>query len=250
IRTDVGRQIRRAFIADTGKVLISCDYSQIELRLVAALAKDERMLTAFRNHADIHTATAAAIWLVPEKDVTPDMRRAAKAINFGLIYGQGPMGLSVSAGISFEEAKQFIATYFEVYSGVKKYLDGTRTSAAELGYVETLFGRKRPLPEIHSSMHQVRAAAERMAINMPVQGTAADMMKLAMIKVQEKLSGVCKDARLLLQVHDELVVEAPEKDAHTVAKFVKETMENIEKLDVPIVVEAKIGKNWGEMKTV
>ena len=248
VRTELGRRIRRAFVAPKGFVLLSCDYSQIELRLVAALAKDEEMLAAFRRNEDIHTATAAAIWKIEKDAVTKDQRRISKAINFGLIFGQGPQGLSVAAGIPFADAKTFIATYFEVYSGVKNYMEETKALAHKLGYVETLFGRRRSLPEIHSTMHQVRAQAERMAINMPVQGTDADLMKLAMIEVQKVLPSISKDTRMLLQVHDELLFEVPEKEVKKVAQFVKETMENVEKLAVPIVVETKAGKNWEEME--
>ncbi len=248
IRTELGRRIRRAFVAPKGFVLLSCDYSQIELRLVAALAKDEEMLAAFRRGEDIHTATAAAIWKIKKEEVTKDQRRIAKAINFGLIFGQGPQGLSVAAGIPFADAKTFIATYFEVYRGVKNYMEETKALAHKLGYVETLFGRRRSLPEIHSTMHQVRAQAERMAINMPVQGTDADLMKLAMIEVRRTLPSISKDTRMLLQVHDELLFEVPEKEVKKVAQFVKDAMENVEKLAVPIVVETKAGKNWEEME--
>jgi len=249
-RTELGRQIRRAFIAEKGFKLVSCDYSQIELRLVAALAKDEKMLEAFRHGEDIHTTTAAAIWKVEPSKVTKDMRRAAKAVNFGIIYGQGSFGLSESAGIPVEEAKAFIDAYFDYYRGIKKYMDETKERARELGYVETLFGRRRPLPEIHAHMHQVRAAAERMAINMPVQGTAADLMKLAMVEVYNKLPGLSKKSRLLLQVHDELLLEVPENEVEAVASAVKEMMERVEDVGVPIVVEAKFGQNWAEMEAV
>ncbi|MDP3793179.1 MAG: DNA polymerase I, partial [Candidatus Uhrbacteria bacterium] len=182
-RTEVGRQIRRAFIAEKGNVILSCDYSQIELRLVAALAKDEKMLAAFSRGEDIHAATAAAILGIPKDEVTKDQRRIAKAINFGLIFGQGPQGLSIAADISFVDAKKFIETYFEVYSGIKEYMEQTKALAHRLGYVETLFGRRRYIPEINSTVPVVRAAAERIAINMPIQGTAADLMKFAMIDI-------------------------------------------------------------------
>ncbi|MFA6429506.1 MAG: DNA polymerase I [Patescibacteria group bacterium] len=247
-RTELGRQIRRAFVAEKGFTLVSCDYSQIELRLVATLAKDAKMLDAFRRNADIHTETAAAIWHIKPEDVTKDQRRAAKAVNFGIIYGQGSFGLAESAGIPVEEAKGFIDAYFEYYRGIKTYMDETKDRARELGYVETLFGRRRPLPEIHAHMHQVRAAAERMAINMPVQGTAADVMKLAMIAVSQKLPTFSKKTRLLLQVHDELVLEVPEDEVENVTKHVKEIMENIEDVGVPILVETKSGASWAEME--
>lgn len=250
IRTELGRKIRRAFLAKPGYKLLSCDYSQIELRLVALLAHDKNMLQAFREGLDIHTATAAAIWDIKPAEVTKDQRRIAKAINFGLIFGQGPQGLAQVAGITFGEAKEFIAKYFEAYSGVKIYMEQTKMLARSLGYVETLFGRKRYLPEIDSQMHMVRAQAERMAINMPVQGTDADLMKLAMIEIYKTLPTISKDTRLLLQVHDELVLEVPEAEVKRVATFVKHTMETVVKLDVPIVVETKSGSNWEEMTSI
>ncbi len=251
IRTEAGRRIRHAFIASPGMELLSCDYSQIELRVVAALAKDEKMLAAFRSGLDIHTATAAAIWKVPLDDVTKDQRRAAKAVNFGIIYGQGPHGLARAAGIPFAEAKEFISAYFETYKGIKAWLDATKVMAHNQGYVETLFGRRRPIPDIHSGMPQLRAAAERMAINMPVQGTATgDLVKLALIRLAEELPKISSDARMLLQVHDEILLEVPAKDVSRVATAARDIMEHVEKIGVPIVVDAKRGKNWGEMKAV
>ncbi|KAA0206703.1 DNA polymerase I [Candidatus Uhrbacteria bacterium] len=250
IRTELGRKIRRAFIAKRGYKLLSCDYSQIELRIVALLAKDQNMLDAFKRGEDIHTATAAKIWEVPLKAVTKEQRRIAKAINFGLIFGQGAQGLAQVAGISFSEAKEFIRRYFEVYRGVKEYMDQTKALAHSLGYVETLFGRRRYLPEIHSQLAQVRAQAERMAINMPVQGTDADLMKLAMIAIHEKLPAICADAKMLLQVHDELLFEVPNNKVQAVAEFVRDVMQCVEKLAVPIVVDVKTGENWEEMEAV
>ena len=256
IRTELGRRIRRGFIAQDGYLLLSCDYSQIELRVIAALAKDEKMLEAFRQNVDIHTATAAAIWHVPLDEVTKDQRRAAKAINFGIIYGQGPQGLSKAAGISFEEAKQFIEEYFHVYSGIREYLDQTKALAHARGYVETLFGRRRYLPDINSSRPEIRAAAERMAINMPVQGTATgDLIKLALIALARELPRLSPETKILLQVHDEIVFEIPEyvgarRAVPLLAPKIIEIMENVEKIGVPIVVEAKAGKNWEEMKKV
>jgi DNA polymerase-1 len=248
IKTGAGRRIRRAFIADTGNVLVSCDYSQIELRLAAALSKDPAMTDAFLHGEDIHRATAAKIAGVALKDVTSDQRRTAKTINFGILYGQGAHGLASVAGISYAEAKIFIEKYFQVYAQFRTYIEETKALARKLGYVETLFGRKRPMPEILSSIPMLRAQAERMAVNMPLQGTAADLMKLAMIEIDKKLPMVCKEAKMLLQVHDEVVLEVPEKDAERVAQFVKETMENVEKVGVPIVVETKKGLNWEEME--
>jgi len=251
IRTELGRKIRRGFISQPGHVLLSCDYSQIELRVIAALAKDAKMLEAFEKGLDIHTATAAAIWHVPLDEVTKDQRRAVKAINFGIIYGQGPQGLSKAAGVPFEEAKEFIAEYFHVYSGIREYLDQTKALAHARGYVETLFGRRRPIPEINSPLPQMRAAAERMAINMPVQGTATgDLVKLALIEIAKRLPEISPKTRLLLQVHDEVVLEVPEKEVTKVAAAVRDIMENIEKIGVPLVVDAKFGKNWEEMEKV
>jgi len=250
IRTELGREIRKAFVADRGKVLIAADYSQIELRIVAALAGDKRMIQAFQENKDIHTTTAAAIWDVPENKVDKDMRRAAKAINFGIIYGQGPHGLAQSADISFNEARDFIDKYFAAYSRVKEYMDRTKALARKFGYVETIFNRRRYLPDITSGLPQVRAAAERMAINMPVQGTAADIMKMAMIKIHNGLPKISRQSKMVLQVHDELVFEAPEQDTKKVAEFVREEMENIYKLKVPIIVDVETGKNWEEMKKI
>lgn len=248
IRTELGRRIRKAFIAPPGRVLISCDYSQIELRLAAALSKDPAMTEAFLHGEDIHRATAARIWNVALEKVTSDQRRAAKAINFGILYGQGAHGLAAVAGISYAEAKQFIQRYFEVYAQFRSYIDETKALARRLGYVETLFGRRRPLPEIVSALPAVRAQAERMAVNMPLQGTAADLMKLAMIEVEKKLGSVCGEAQMLLQVHDELVLEAPEDEAEKVAACVKGVMEQVEDVGVPIVVETKVGTSWANME--
>jgi len=248
IRTEAGKRIRGAFIAEKGFQLLSCDYSQIELRIVAALAKDPQMLDAFARGEDVHTATATAIWHVSTADVTKEQRRIAKAINFGLIFGQGPQGLAQTAGISFADSKKFIEAYFEAYKSIKKYMEETRVLVRELGYAETFFGRRRYIPEIQSALPQLRAQAERMAINMPVQGTDADFMKLAMIKLHKELPSVSIKTRMLLQVHDELVFEVPNEELHVVAAFVKKTMEQIEDIGVPIVVEAKAGSTWGGMK--
>ena len=250
IRTEIGRKIRKGFIASQGNVFVSCDYSQIELRVIAALAKDVKMIEAFQQGKDIHTATAANIWHVPFDEVTKDQRRAAKAINFGIIYGQGPQGLARSAGVSFDEAKMFIAEYFSVYSGIKTYLDDTKDLVRAQGYVETLFGRRREIPDIDSPAPQIRAMAERMAINMPAQGTAADLLKLAMVQMDQELSGEFPDAKLLLQVHDEVVWEVPEADSVALSQRICEIMEHVEKIGCPLVGEAKIGKNWEEMTKV
>ncbi|MSR85262.1 DNA polymerase I [Candidatus Uhrbacteria bacterium] len=250
IRTELGRKIRRAFVAEKGFELVSFDYSQVELRIVAALAKDKKMLAAFERGEDIHTVTAAEIWKIDQDSVTKEQRRIAKAINFGLIFGQGPQGLSVTADISFADAKKFIAAYFETYPGIKEYMEQTKELARKLGYVETLFGRRRPLPEIASDLHQVRAQAERMAINMPVQGTEADLIKLAMIAIHKILPEQSSRARMLLQVHDELLFEIPKEEIKVLAPIIKDMMERVEKIGVMIVVDVKAGKNWDEMEKI
>ena len=250
IRTASGREIRKAFVAKRGYVLLACDYSQIELRIAAALSQDEAMMQAFIDHKDIHTETAASIWGIEADEVTKEQRRVAKAINFGILFGQGPMGLSRTASISFAEAKEFIRAYFETYPGLATYLEETKKFVRKHGYAETHFGRKRPIPEIQSHVHQVRAQAERMAINMPIQGTEADIIKLAMIQVAKELSTVSKKTRMLLQVHDELLFEVPSDEVAQVGQFAERTMAEVCDLGVPITVETKQGKNWQDMKVV
>ncbi len=247
IRTETGRRIRHAFVASPGYTLLSCDYSQIELRVVAALANDKRMKEAFESGHDIHTDTASAIWGISRDAVTKDQRRIAKAINFGIIFGQGPHGLSQVAGISYADAKKFIETYFTIYSGVKVFMESTKDFVRKNGYAETLFGRRRLFPDIQSPLPQLRAQAERMAINMPVQGTDADLMKLAMIEVDALLPSLSPKSRLLLQVHDELVLEVPPADVERIARTIKQTMEQIREIGVPILVEAKAGQCWDEL---
>lgn len=248
IRTDLGAEIRKAFIADRGRRLISADYSQIELRIIASMAKDEAMIESFRKGEDIHARTAANINGVPVDQVTHQMRRAAKAVNFGIIYGLGYVGLAQGEGISRDEARAFIEKYFQIHQNIKRWIDGTKKLAHEKGYVETLFGRRRYFPEINSSNGMLIAAAERQAINAPIQGTAADLMKLAMIHVHAGLPKVSPTAKLLLQVHDELVVEVPSGDVEKVSAFVKKTMESVYTLNVPIRADVGVGKNWGEAK--
>lgn len=250
IKTELGREIRKAFVAPKGKRLLALDYSQIELRLAAVIAKDKPFISAFQESADIHTRTASEVWSVAEADVTNEQRRAAKAINFGILYGMGPRSLSRSTGLSMEEAKQFIDRYFEIHHAIREYLDQTKLKAHTDGYVETLFGRRRYLPEIQSGVPMLIAAAERMAINMPVQGTAADIMKMAMLRVDGWLSKSQWPAKMLLQVHDELVLECEKDAVEAVAKGVKEMMESVASFDVPLVVDVEVGKNWGEMEGV
>lgn len=247
IRTERGREIRKAFISrGEGWTLLSADYSQIELRIVAAISGDENMIQAFIDNKDIHTATAAKVYGVEEKDVTSDMRRAAKAVNFGIIYGQTAFGLSESLGISRTEAKTIIDNYFTQYSSIKRYMDNTINFAREHGYVETLMGRKRYLRDITSANQTVRGYAERNAINSPIQGTAAEMIKLAMARVHRELKKHNMQTRMILQVHDELVFDVPDSEIEQATKLIKENMESAMVLphNVPINAEAGTGKNW------
>lgn len=252
IRTEEGRKIRNAFEAPKGYKFISADYSQIELRVIASLAEDTTMIKAFNDGEDIHKRTAATIYDVPIKKVDKDMRYAAKAINFGVIYGQGPYGLSETAGITYYEAKEFIDTYFEKHKNIKKYLDDMKEMAREKGYVETLFGRRRYIPEINSGVPAVRAGAERVAINMPIQGTAADIMKIAMIDLhallEEKYTE--EEVKLLLSVHDEVVLEVKDELVEEVAEVVRDLMQSPRGIDlaVPVKVDVEIGQKWGALK--
>ncbi|MEI6511355.1 MAG: DNA polymerase I [Candidatus Uhrbacteria bacterium] len=248
IKTDLGNEIRKAFVAEKGKVLIAADYSQVELRLAAVIAKDQPFIDAFRDGADIHTRTAAEVWEINEADVTSEQRRAAKAINFGILYGMGPRSLARSTGMGIDEAKGFIDRYFQIHHAIRTYLDETKLKAHTDGFVETLFGRRRYFPEINTGVQMLIAMAERMAINMPVQGTAADLMKMAMLAVDGWLKTSKWPAKMLLQVHDELVIECDEMAVDAVAKGLKEMMEGVASFDVPLVVEVEIGKNWGEME--
>lgn len=248
VRTELGREIRKAFIAPKGRVLISADYSQIELRLAAAIAKDKSFIDAFRDGADIHRRTAAEMWGVDEKDVTKAQRSAAKAINFGVLYGVGPRSLARGAGVSFDEAKDFIDRYFVAHPGIATYLDETKLHAHNDEYVQTMYGRRRYLPEINGTMPQLVAAAERMAINMPIQGASADIIKLAMRQVADWLLTTKLDVQMLLQVHDELVFEAAADDAQAASEKIRDIMSSAVTLDVPLVVDVAIKKNWGEME--
>ncbi|MEW8978133.1 MAG: DNA polymerase I [Symbiobacterium sp.] len=244
IRIEEGRRIRKAFIARPGHVLLSADYSQIELRVVAHFSGDPALREAFLHDQDIHARTAAEVFGVPMEQVTPEMRRQAKAVNFGLIYGQTDFGLARSVGISRAEARAFIETYFAKFAGVKRYMEEKKAEAREKGYVTTLDGRRRPLPEIHHRVFSIRQNAERMAINTPIQGTAADLMKRAMIAVRRAMREEGLSARMILQVHDELVFECPEGELDRLARLVKREMEGAMKLDVPLKVEIKAGPDW------
>jgi DNA polymerase I len=248
IRSHEGKRIREAFLANSGNLLLSADYSQIELRVIAHLSQDPTMIKIFKEGRDIHAETAAAVFGVSESNVTPKMRRVAKIINFGIIYGVSAHGLKQQTQITWEESKNLIDRYFKIHPAIKDYTEKMTAQAHEVGYVETLFGRRRYLPEIKSSNFMVRSGAERMAINMPVQGTAADLIKLAMIEIDKNLTATCKDAKLLLQVHDELILEVPKKDIQNVAAFVKEKMDGVAKLSVPIETVVHWGENWEEAK--
>jgi len=250
IRTETGRRIRNAFIAEKGNKILAADYSQIELRIIASLAEDEKMIQSFKNNEDIHKRTAADIHNIELDEVTKQQRYEAKEVNFGILYGMGAWGLAMRQGMSRERARAFIEKYFYTHPEIQEYLATTINTAKEQEYVETLFGRRRYLPEINSTMGQVRAAAERMAVNMPVQGTAADLMKLAMINVYQKLYKVSKKAKMILQVHDELVLEVPEEDVQKVAKFIREEMNSVHKLKVPIKTDVAVGDNWGELEEI
>ena len=246
IRTAEGRRIRQAFVAPKGYKLLAADYSQIELRIMAHLAKDEGLLHAFRNNLDVHSATAAEVFGVELGDVTTDQRRSAKAINFGLIYGMSAFGLAKQIGVDRKQSQAYIDRYFARYPGVLDYMERTRTQAAEQGYVETIFGRRLYLPEINAKNPALRKGAERTAINAPMQGTAADIIKKAMVAVDNWLSASGLDARVILQVHDELVLEVREDLVDQVRDEVRVHMSEAAKLDVPLVVEVGVGNNWDE----
>jgi DNA polymerase-1 len=249
IRTEEGRQVRKAFIAEKdSSLLLAADYSQIDLRALAHLSQDPKLVSAFLHGEDIHAATASQVFSVPPSEVTRDMRRLAKTVNFGVIYGMSEYGLEQATELSREQAAQFIKSYFEKYSGVKEYLDRTKKEAKEKGYVQTLLGRRRYILEINSTNAQVRMAAERMAINMPVQGTSADIIKVAMIQLQHEMEREGLEAKMILQVHDELLFELPREEEEKLKKLVLEIMPNAIKLSVPVKVDIKTGRSWGDME--
>ncbi len=250
IRTELGRQVRRAFVAEPGWQLIGADYSQVELRVMAHISGDEGLLEAFARDEDIHATTAAAIMDVPLADVTADKRRVAKAVNFGLSYGQTAYGLAKATGLTMPKAEDFIQAYFERFPKVRRYIDLTKASATRQGYVETLLGRRRYFPELlpgSKAPHNTRQAAERMAINAPIQGTAADIIKIAMIDLHQALHEHGLRARMILQIHDELVVEAPDDEADVVKTLMRQIMESAFELDAPLKVDLKAGQNWEEI---
>ena len=228
--------------------LLAGDYSQIDLRALAHLSQDDGLLRAFRNDEDIHSATASQLFGVEKSQVTKDMRRFAKTVNFGVIYGMSDYGLEQATEFSREEAGKFIKAYFEKYPGVRKYLDATKEKARRDGYVETLLGRRRYIPDINSANRQVREAAERMAINMPVQGTSADIIKVAMINLYREMEKRHLASKMLLQVHDELVFEVPDEEMDFMRQLVSDIMDSAVALTVPLKADTRFGKNWGEMK--
>ncbi len=247
IRTELGRRIRAGFVAEKGNLFVGADYSQVELRLLAHLSGDAELIRRFRQGDDIHAATAAAVFGVDPSAVTPELRRRAKVINFGILYGMSPFGLSRELGIGGKEAKTYIDHYFGRYQGVKEYIDGLKSTARKDGYVITIMGRRRTLKDIDSRNKVLREAAERMAINTPIQGSAADLIKMAMIRVDREFREAGMEARLILQVHDELIVEAPEREAASSERILREAMEGVAKLSVPLTVSVSRGRNWGEI---
>jgi DNA polymerase I len=248
IRTEVGREIRAAFIPDQGWDLITADYSQIELRLLAHMSKDAVLVDAFTRGEDIHTRTAAEVFHVGPLHVDAHMRRSAKAVNFGIVYGQTPFGLAQQLGIDRKEAELYIRRYFERYSGVREFIDKTIEEVRQSGSASTLFGRRRPIPDMHSRNPSARGFAERTAVNTPLQGSAADLIKLAMIRIQKRIEEAKMQSRMLLQVHDELIFEAPPSETAELKDLVKAEMESVYETNVPLVVEVSSGPNWRDAK--
>ena len=246
IRTEMGRVFRSVFIPKEGSVFLDADYSQVELRLLASLSKDEKLIEAYRKDADIHRVTASEVFHVPLEEVTPELRRNAKAVNFGIVYGISAFGLSEGLSISRQEAKEYIERYFTSYPKVKEYLDGEVAFAREHSFVKTLFGRRRPLPEIHASNFMRRSFSERVAMNAPIQGTAADVIKKAMVMVDRKLAEKNCQSRIVLQIHDELLLEVVKEELETVKDILVSAMEHVVSLPVPLIVEATVGNNWDE----
>ena len=246
IRTELGAQLRKMFVAPAGRVLVDADYSQIELRLLACMAGDQAMIDGFNSGEDIHRITASQVFGVPQSEVTPQMRRSAKAVNFGIVYGISPFSLSQDIGVTVAQAKEYMEKYFQHYSGVRAYMDGVVARAKADGYVTTLFARRRWVPELKSSNFNTRSFGERVALNAPIQGTAADVIKAAMIRVRDRLLAQGLKGRLVLQVHDELIVECPQEEAEAVQRLVKEEMEGVVSLPVPLVADTAAGKSWAD----
>jgi DNA polymerase-1 len=248
VRKEMGGELRKMFVASTGNVLVDADYSQIELRLLAHIASDPVMLSAFEQGEDIHTVTASQVFGVPLEEVTALHRFRAKAVNFGIVYGISAFSLANDIGVLPKEAKAYIENYLENYSGVRDYMSEIVKNAKILGYVSTLFGRRRYLPELKSANFNTRSFGERVALNMPIQGTAADIIKIAMINVSRRLRAENLSARLILQVHDELIVECPENEAEIVSTVLREEMENAAQLSVPLIAETRKGESWFDTK--
>jgi DNA polymerase-1 len=246
IRDEEGRRIREAFIAGPGQVLISADYSQIELVILTHLSEDGNLVAAFREGKDVHTRTAALIFGIPEDEVKIEQRRIAKTINFGVMYGMSAFRLANQLGISRTEAASFIDAYFKTYAGIRRYIDSLIRKTEETGYASTIFGRRRYIQAINSRNKTEKNAAERVAVNTPIQGSAADIVKTAMLKLDKALAERRLSARLLLQVHDELILECPKQDAAETAKLVREVMENAVTLKIPLRVSVETGKRWGD----
>ncbi len=245
IRTDMGKEIRKAFVPrDKDHLLLSADYSQIELRIMASICGDEGMSEAFKKGEDIHRSTAALVFMVSPEDVTDDMRRKAKEVNFGILYGIGPFGLKTRLGITQAHAKEIIETYFNTFKRVKEFMDNSVTSAKEKGFAETILGRRRYLRNINSNNRVVRQAEERIAINMPIQGSAADMIKIAMINIHKELEKRKAKTKMVLQVHDELLFDAHKDEVDELKPVIKKLMETALPLNVPVIVDVGTGKNW------
>ena len=247
-RKELGKQIRKLFRAEEGKVFIDADYSQIELRVLAHLSKDTTMIEAFKEHSDIHQICASQVFGVPLEEVTKEMRTHAKAVNFGIVYGISDFGLSGQLGISKKEAKEYIEAYLSKYKKIGKFMDKEVEKAKEFGFVDTMFGRRRYIPEINSNNYLVRKFGDRAAMNTPVQGTAADIMKIAMVDVYNELKKQNLKSKIVLQIHDELIIEALEEEKEKVSEILKTCMQNAAKLVVDLEVDLQIGKNWYETK--
>jgi len=248
VRTQMGRELRRAFIPRDGCVFVDADYSQIELRVLAHMSGDEVLMQAFRDNADIHRLTASQVLGIAPEAVTPTQRNNAKAVNFGIVYGISAYGLSEDLNIPVWEAEDYIAGYFAQYPRVKAFMNDCIAQATDTGYASTIFGRRRAVPELKSHNHNIRAFGQRVAMNMPIQGTAADLIKIAMIRVSDRLQAEGLASRLVLQVHDELLLEVPHHELETVKTLVKTEMENVADLAVPLVVDAHSGESWYETK--
>ena len=252
IRTSIGKRVRQAFIADNypNQLLLSADYSQIELRILAHISEDPSLIKAFNENEDIHSSTASSVYNVPVKSITSEMRRIAKIMNFGVLYGLSPYGISQQTDLTPTQGSEFINSYFTKYPKIKLYIESTKDHVKKFGYVQTLLGRKRFIPEIDSPNHLIRASAERMAINLPIQGTAADMIKIAMININKSPTNNQMKTKMLIQVHDELIFQVPKEELDESTKIIITQMESAMKLKVPIYVDTKTGPNWGELEDI